>query len=129
METASAVSHASSMLDSISVPRELHRNPRSSLNKDSEPSKAHNADSRRETATAVSHTSSKLATHVKKRQSSESLMLVQKRPNKSTGTVDSSTKSRAVVDATSCAPSSGAASNSKSRTGNAIVSRKNVLRS
>src|SRR6266550_4523491 len=124
METASAVSHASSMLDSISVPRELHRNPRSSLNKDSEPSKAHNADSRRETATAVSHTSSKLATHVKKRQSSESLMLVQKRPNKSTGTVDSSTKSRAVVDATSCAPSSGAASNSKSRTGNAIVSRK-----
>src|SRR6266550_4135583 len=81
METASAVSHASSMLDSISVPRELHRNPRSSLNKDSEPSKAHNADSRRETATAVSHTSSKLATHVKKRQSSESLMLVQKRPN------------------------------------------------
>src|SRR6266576_7093955 len=76
METASAVSHASSMLDSISVPRELHRNPRSSLNKDSEPSKAHNADSRRETATAVSHTSSKLATHVKKRQSSESCMLV-----------------------------------------------------
>src|SRR6266576_3140568 len=124
METASAVSHASSMLDSISVPRELHRNPRSSLNKDSEPSKAHNADSRRETATAVSHTSSKLATHVKKRQSSESCMLVQKRLNKSTGTVDSSTKSRAVVDATSCAPSSGAASNSKSRTGNAIVSRK-----
>src|SRR6266550_1448973 len=124
METASAVSHASSMLDSISVPQELHRNPRSSLNKDSEPSKAHNADSRRETATAVSHTSSKLATHVKKRQSSESLMLVQKRPNKSTGTVDSSTKSRAVVDATSCAPSSGATSNSKSRTGNAIVSRK-----
>src|SRR6266550_4351136 len=124
METASAVSHASSMLDSISVPRELHRNPRSSLNKDSEPSKAHNADSWRETATAVSHTSSKLATHVKKRQSSESLMLVQKCPNKSTGTVDSSTKSRAIVDATSCAPSSGAASNSKSRTGNAIVSRK-----
>ena len=44
--------------DSVSVPRELQRNTRSSLT-DNEPFKAHNVDSRRETATTVSHSSSK----------------------------------------------------------------------
>src|SRR6266576_389918 len=45
--------------DSVSPPRELHRKPWSSLTKDDEPFKARNVDSRRETATTVSHSSSK----------------------------------------------------------------------
>src|SRR6266576_3245134 len=45
--------------DSVSPPRELHKNFRSSLTKDDEPFKARNVDSRRETATTVSHTSLK----------------------------------------------------------------------
>src|SRR6266576_1852118 len=124
METASAVSRTSSMPDSISVPQELHRKFRSSLvSKDSEPSKARNADSRRETATAVSHTSSKVVTYIENRLS-DLLVLAQKFPDRNTGTAVPSPKPRAVNAATSCAPSSGAASNSNPRSGNTAVSIK-----
>src|SRR6266576_1623551 len=116
--------------DSVFVPRELQRNTRSSL-MDNELSKARKTDFHRkspskspmETVTTVSRTLSKSPTYVESQRLSEP---VQKLPvkGKPKGVVNGSTKSRAVVDATSCAPSSGAASNSKSRTGNAIVSRK-----
>src|SRR6266576_1208848 len=96
METASAVSRTSSMPDSISVSQELHRKLRSSLvSKDSEPSKARNADSRRETATTVSHTSSKVVTYIENRLS-DSLVLAQKFPDRNTGTAVPSPKPRAV---------------------------------
>src|SRR6266576_918364 len=124
METASAVSCTSSMPDSISVPQELHRKLRSSLvSKDSEPSKARNADSRRETATAVSHTSSQVVTYIENRLS-DSLVLAQTFPDRNTGTAVPSPKPRAVNAAMSCAPSSGAASNSNPRSGNTAVSIK-----
>src|SRR6266576_2731367 len=124
METASAVSRTSSMPDSISVSQELHRKLRSSLvSKDSEPSKARNADSRRETATTVSHTSSKVVTYIENRLS-DSLVLAQKFPDRNTGTAVPSPKPRAVNAATSYAPSSGAASNSNPRSGNTAVSIK-----
>src|SRR6266576_1124430 len=122
-ETAPAVSSASSKSESVSAPRELHRKPRSSLTKDIEPYEARNADSRRETTTAVSHTSSKLAMCVESRRPSEP---VQKLPvkGKPKGVVHGSPRSRAVTAATSCAPSSGATSYSHPRSGNAIVSTK-----
>src|SRR6266550_3531062 len=57
--TRSHARPSSSKPDSVSSPRELHKNFRSSLTKDDEPFKARNVDSRRETATTVSHSSSK----------------------------------------------------------------------
>ncbi|KAF8333384.1 hypothetical protein F5887DRAFT_1260326 [Amanita rubescens] len=122
--------HPSSLKpDFLFMPRELQRNSRSSL-MDHELSKARKTDfhgkspseSSTETAATVSRTSSKYPTHVEKRQLSEPTVLVQKLSDKSTGTVKSSPRSRVVTVATPCAPSSGAASNSKSRMENATVS-------
>src|SRR6266576_1502824 len=116
--------------DSVSVPRELQRNTRSSLT-DNELSKARKVDSHRkppsesimETASAVSHTSSKVVTYIENRLS-DSLVLAQKFPDRNTGTAVPSPKPRAVNAATSYAPSSGAASNSNPRSGNTAVSIK-----
>ena len=114
--------------DSLLVPRELQRNSRSSLT-DNELSKARKDDflwkspskSPMETVTTVSRTLSKPSTCVESRRLSEP---VQKLPvkGKPKGVVHGSPRSRAVIAATSCAPSSGAVSYSNPQTGNTAVS-------
>src|SRR6266576_3589412 len=127
-ETATTVSHTSLKPKSPFVPRELQRNARSSL-KDNELSKARKTDFHRkspskspmETVTTVSRTLSKSSTCVESRRLSEP---VQKLPvkGKPKGVVHGSPRSRAVIAATSCAPSSGAVSYSNPQTGNTAVS-------
>src|SRR6266576_1241074 len=107
--------------DSVSVPRELHRKPWSSLTKDNELSKARKTDFHRkspskspmETATAVSRTSSKPVTCIEDRQLP-----------KVSAPVGKPAKSRTVATVMLRVPSSKVASRLPPRMGNAIVSTK-----